>query len=135
MIQLIQKASNLLARRRSVYSTLIGIILLTLPCYAIGAIALMITPRNNTTQPTPQLTTTATLIVRDALNPVASPLATLSELPTQLALPAPTLAPGATATVTPTLEPSATVTTTPTPASVPINAIPGKPGKHGKPGK
>src|SRR5207247_471227 len=40
-----QNLSNLLARRRATYSVLIGIILLTLPCYIIVAVALPIPPR------------------------------------------------------------------------------------------
>jgi hypothetical protein len=56
---LLQKLSTLLARRGSIYSVLIGIILLTLPCYIIGAIALAISPRDRVSQSLPQVTATS----------------------------------------------------------------------------
>ena len=129
---LMQHLSNLLARRRSIYSVLIGIILLTLPCYVIAAIALAIAPRDNMTQPTARtiatMTTTATFSAIVTLTPVMSPSATLADLPTQFAPPTqtPTLTPIATATVTPTLPPLPTDVK---------SEKPGKPGRPGKPGK
>ncbi|HEY3290110.1 MAG TPA: hypothetical protein VGK87_08295, partial [Anaerolineae bacterium] len=73
-----QRLSNLLARRRATYSVLIGIILLTLPCYILGALAMAIAPRDNVATSTPR--PTATLVILATANPNAT--ATLADVPT-----------------------------------------------------
>lgn len=110
------------ARRRTGYSVLIGIILLTIPCYLIGFGALYILQRPGqpvlgVSTPTPQPTLTS------------APTPTLGELPTQfvpptIAPPQPSATatniqpPSATATLFPTFEPA-----TPTPTAVPIVTV------------
>jgi hypothetical protein len=80
MSVLLQKLSILLAKRRSIYSVLLGIILLTLPCYIIGAIALAISPGGRASQPMPQITATSLVLA-----PVtsSSPTPAPRDLPTQ----------------------------------------------------
>jgi hypothetical protein len=110
------------ARRRTGYSVLIGIILLTIPCYLIGFAALFILQRPGQTvigaaTSTPQPTLTN------------APTPTLGELPTQFVPPTvaptqpvvattPPASPTATATLFPTLAPA-----TPTPTAVPIVTV------------
>ena len=107
-----QKLADLLARKRSVYSVLIGIILLTLPCYIIGAAALAIAPRNPSGQPTKQSTVTATLLSLST--------STLADVPTQFvpataaAKPQPTHTAAPVDTAVPVDTPQAAGTTIPT---------------------
>lgn len=103
-----QKLSILLSRRRTAYSMLIGIILLTLPCYIIGFVALGIAPRDRST-PTPTQMTPTFLVLATMTNTGATP--TLGELPTQFV--PPTRTPRQDASATPTLIVSATPTPTP----------------------
>src|SRR5207244_1048686 len=87
----LRNLSDLLVRRGSTYSVLIGIILLTLPCYAIGAIALAIAPRDRANQPLPQVT--ATSLVQSPVTS-SSPTPALGDLPTQFVPPPMTAEPG-----------------------------------------
>lgn len=112
------------ARRRTGYSVLIGIILLTIPCYLIGFAALFILQRPGlpvlgVATPTPQTQPTQT----------SAPTPTLGEIPTQFVPPTvaptqpldtttPLASPAATATLFPTLAPA-----TPTPTAVPIVTV------------
>jgi len=90
---------------------LIGIILLTLPCYIIGAIALAIAPRDRTTQPIPQIT--ATVFVRaPATSSISAPV--LVDPPTQVAPAAITTKPK----ITDTTESSTTPAVTDVPTRV-----------------
>src|SRR5512137_2930799 len=111
-----QNLSNLLARRRAVYSVLIGIILLTLPCYIVGGIALAIAPKDRTTQPTPQVTATFLLL---ATVTSSGPTPTLGELPTQFVPASVTPKPASSETAAATSTPTPTATKGPTPTDKP----------------
>ncbi|HQW37018.1 MAG TPA: hypothetical protein PLJ62_11515 [Thermoflexales bacterium] len=91
-------------RRRTTYSVLIGIILLTLPCYLIGFGLLFITQPAGNEQPTPtRPASTATALL--------APSATLGAvLPTDVNIPTRTVAPLPTRTPVPTNTPSSTPT-------------------------
>jgi hypothetical protein len=122
------------SRRRSpAYSVLIGVILLTIPCYLIGFAALFILQRTPVVNPSPTAAPSATVVQTMA------PTATLGDLPTQfvpataqptvlqLTSTAPTSTPTFTftplgPTTTPTLIPTlfvATPTPTPSPSPAP----------------
>ncbi len=140
-----QRLSNRLSSRRTVYSVLIGIILLTIPCYVIGIAALLIaqpgqpgaTPatlpafatavlQTFTPSPTrPALLNTPTQFVPPSLTPSLTPTSSPSPPPT--AAPPPTATATATDTPTPTptetLPPTVTDTPTPPPTDTPT-AIP-----------
>lgn len=113
-----QNLNNLLARRRARYSVLIGIILLTLPCYIIGAIALAIAPKDHAPQAT--VAPTATFLILSTINSPATsyPTVILVDTPTQFIPPSATVRRANTATFTPmptgTLPPTAVSSSTAT---------------------
>ena len=120
-------------RRNPAYGVLIGIILLTIPCYLIGFAALYILQRNVPGLPTPQVT------VAPSATTLNAPTATLGAL-----LPTEFMPPSATSAVptvsSPTLTPpptlfgtlppatvitlAPTMTETPTPSATPTLDIP-----------
>jgi hypothetical protein len=104
---LLQKLSALLARRGSIYSVLIGIILLTLPCYILGAIALAISPRDQATQSIPQMTATS---------PALAPVTSSSHTPALGDLPA-------TITAKPGMNDTAESSTVPATTDIPTRVI------------
>lgn len=122
-------------RRRPVVGVLVGIILLTIPCYLIGFAALFILQQNNPILIAPAITATPALIPTQPL-PATPTLGAL--LPTQPALPTVTLPalptatvalPTATLTAVPIIEPtplpSPTLTAVPTlAATAPPTPIP-----------
>lgn len=112
MVLFMQKLSDLLSRRRTIYSMLLGIILLTLPCYVIGFVALGIAPRDRAT-PTPTQMMPTLFVLATSTNTVATP--TLGELPTQFV--APTLTPHSDVSATPTPIISAPPKRTPKPTA------------------
>ena len=95
--------NNVPRRNRVAYSVLIGIILLTVPCYLIGFAALFI-------------------LQRPDQNPVLSPTATPAAQATQTRAPTPTLAELPTQFVPPT--PSATAPLTASPVSTQLPSVP-----------
>ncbi len=117
-------------RNRVAYSVLIGIILLTIPCYLLGFAALVILQRPNqnplvastaspaqqateTRPATPTLADLPTQFVPPTITPTGLPSPTRG-LPTPTHTPTPTETPTATPTHTPTATPTETPTTTPT---------------------
>lgn len=119
---IMQSSSNkpdVTGRRRTTYSILLGIILLTLPCYLIGFGLLFITQPAGNEQPTRTPANTAT-----ALLPPTPTLGAV--LPTDVGIPTRTNTPANTATrpptqtpsVTPSYTPSHTPTSSPTPVTV-----------------
>lgn len=109
---LLQNLSNLLARRRSIYSVLIGIILLTLPCYVIGGIALAIAPRDRATQSSPQMTATFHVL---APSMSSSPTRAPGDLPTDFV--------PADVTAQPVIKDTAQSLTTPAATDIPTTVI------------
>ena len=107
-------------RRRPAYSVLIGIILLTIPCYLIGFAALYILQQNNPIAPAATATIAPTSTQPLAATPTLGALLPTQLVPptiTQPALPTATATaplPTATATAVPIIEPSPTLTEVPT---------------------
>lgn len=126
--------------RRRTYAILIGIILLTLPCYLLGAGLLFVAPESggdgglgtpvappdttvfptNTNTPLPLPPTLTSVPTTTPGTPTASP--TLPATPEQFETPTlpPTFTPTNTATPTPTLLPTFTPTFTPSPTLTPL---------------
>ncbi|WP_206156739.1 hypothetical protein [Candidatus Roseilinea sp. NK_OTU-006] len=117
-------------RNRVAYSVLIGIILLTIPCYLLGFAALVIlqrpdqdllaAPTASPAQPlaetrpaTPTLADLPTQFAPPTITPISMPSPT-RVLPIPTHTPLPTETPTATPTETPTATPTATPTHTPT---------------------
>lgn len=97
------------ARRRAKYSVLVGIILLTVPFYVIGAAALAIAPHDPTAQTSPTATSQTSYVNANATQSGLIPtIGLMSTLPA-----VPTLTPFDIATSTP--EPTSTITDTPAP--------------------
>lgn len=123
--------------RRFTYSVLIGIILLTLPCYCLGLIAYSIAPDPDDAPPLPEVIVTPTLLSTVQGVPATftviptfpvfltdtpgAATATLPATPTQFRTP--TIAPGVTPSITPT--PSQTTTGTPTQTATPTVTVTG----------
>jgi hypothetical protein len=117
--------SSLTEQRKSLYLALIALILLTLPCYCLGFIALqMIQPGVSETAPTPAalLPASSPSATLAAATPVAAPSATATIFPTPSRTPVPS--PTATTTLTPTASP--VLTAKPNPIALPT-ATPGAP--------
>ena len=106
------------ARRRAKYSVLIGIILLTVPFYVVGAAALVIAPHDPTPQPPPTATSRTSYVNAKATQSGLIP--TISLMPTLLDVP--TLTPFDIETATP--EPTSTITDTPAPAEATMTPSP-----------
>lgn len=120
------------SRRRAKLSVLIGIILLTVPFYVIGAAALAIAPHDPT--PTPTAANIQETAHANTRATESTPIPTLALLPTQVDLP--TLPPLEIASAT--LTPTSTLTPTPTeailtplpPTATPEPALPPGLRKH-----
>jgi len=94
--------------RRRTYAILIGVILLTVPCYCAGVVALILAPDETAVIPT--ITPTATITATNTQLPAPNPL---TAVPTNN----PTITPGATETLPPT--PGQFETETPIPSQTP----------------
>lgn len=114
--------ANLSEQQKSVYLFLVALILLTLPCYCLGFLALQFSstgPTRPTATPTVRMTVSPTATASPTAI-VPTPAASPSPSPTASATP--TSVPSATPTPTLTPEPSPSPTLTPTPEATPTEA-------------
>lgn len=110
-----QQLSNRLSSRRTVYSILIGVILLTIPCYVIGIAALLIAQPGQADRSTTTPTATLLAPLLQTFTPLP-PTPTFGEIPTQFVPPTVTPRPSDTPTPPPTATPEPPPTYTPSPS-------------------
>lgn len=103
--------------RRNTYTILIGIILLTVPCYCIGIVAYLRAPGQQPTLPPPVITPTSLATV-EGIEATFTPSPTSTVEATSTPSPSPSASatglPSVTPSQTPTQEPSATASATAT---------------------
>ncbi len=138
-----QRFEQLDPRRQRRYAILVGIILITLPCYCAGWIAIRRAPEVSllptetatsepivqTLTPSPTVTITATITLTPTMTPTGfvpspSPTTTITPTPTETPIPSDTPLPTDTPTNTPTQTATHTITPTATATLEPTLPLP-----------
>ncbi|MEM7345010.1 MAG: Ig-like domain-containing protein [Chloroflexota bacterium] len=126
-MNLTQRLSNLPKEKRNIYYALFGTILLTIPCYCLGLIALSAAPPAGSVTPTPfDIVPISSSTPESPENgtpatetPTGTPTGTLEPTPTQSFPETATVTPTSTSTPTPSQTPTGTLTPSSTPTETP----------------